>query len=122
MPSRPNDEELLRTTVDLIEERKGERPVAIDLRQDSIPTSYFVVTSGDNPVHVKAIVSNFREKFPVRMLQSEGTTERRWVILDYGEIVVHVFLRETRDFYDIESLWADRIVPLPARTEPVPPG
>ncbi len=122
MPSRPNDEELLRAAVDLIEEKKGERPVAIDLREDSIPTSYFVVTSGDNSAHVKAIVSNFLEKFPVGTFQSEGTAERRWVILDYGEIVVHVFLRETRDFYDIESLWADRIVPLPARAEPAPPG
>jgi ribosome-associated protein len=50
------------------------------------------------------------EKFPRKALHREGHAERRWVILDYGEIVVHVFQRETRAFYDIESLWADRIV------------
>ena len=103
---------LLRTAVSLIEEKKGEDPVAIDLREISIPTSYFLITSGENPVHVKAIVSNLMEKFPRKAINREGLSERRWVVLDYGEIVIHVFLREAREFYDLESLWADRIIEL----------
>jgi ribosome-associated protein len=105
-----DEEGLLRAAIALIGEKKGKGTVVIDLRQDSIPTSYFVITEGDNPPHVKAIVSNLMEKFPRKALHREGHAERRWVILDYGEIVVHVFQRETRAFYDIESLWADRIV------------
>ena len=105
-----DEETLVRNAIELISDRKGENIVVIDLRNDSIPTSYFVIAAGDNPVHVKAIVSNLMEKFPRKTLHREGHTERRWVVLDYGDIVVHVFQRETRAFYDIESLWADRIV------------
>jgi ribosome-associated protein len=107
-----DEESLLHTAIDLIAEKKGERIVAIDLRDVSIPTSYFVITEGDNPVHIKAIASNLREKFPQKAHHREGLSERRWVVLDYGDIVIHVFLREARQFYDIESLWADRIVEL----------
>lgn len=109
-----DEQALLRAAIDLITAKKGERIVAIDLRDVSIPTSYFVVTDGDNPTHVKAIVSNLMEKFPRKTLHREGLSERRWVVLDYGEIVVHVFASEARDFYDIESLWADHII----ETEP----
>jgi ribosome-associated protein len=101
---------LVRNAIELIADKKGEDIVVIDLRNDSIPTSYFVITAGDNPAHVKAIVSNLMENFPKKTLHREGYAERRWVVLDYGEIVVHVFQRQTRAFYDIESLWADRIV------------
>ncbi len=103
---------LLRAALSLIAEKKGENPVAIDLRDVSIPTSYFLITAGENPVHVKAIVSNLMEKFPRKAINREGLSERRWVVLDYGELVIHVFLHETREFYDLESLWADHIIEL----------
>ncbi len=103
---------LLRTALSLIAEKKGEDPVTIDLRKVSIPTSYFLITSGENPVHVKAIVSNLMEKFPLKVINREGLSERRWVVLDYGEIVIHVFLHEAREFYDLESLWADHVMAL----------
>ena len=105
-----DEETLLRAAIDLIAEKKGERIVVIDLRDTSIPTGYFVIAEGENPVHVKAIVSNLMERFPQKAIHREGLSERRWVVLDYGELVVHVFQSETRDFYDIESLWADRII------------
>ncbi len=112
-----DEETLLHTAIDLITEKKGERVVAIDLRDVSIPTSYFVIAEGDNPVHIKAIVSNLMEKYPYKAHHREGLSERRWVVLDYGDIVIHVFLREAREFYDIESLWADRIVELDASSK-----
>lgn len=111
-----DEETLLHAAIELIAEKKGQRTVVIDLREVSIPTGYFVITAADNPVHIKAIVSNLMEKFPQKALHREGVAERRWVVLDYGEIVIHVFLSETRDFYDIESLWADRIVEMEAPT------
>jgi len=108
---------LLRQTLDAIEEKKGGRPVIIDLRDVSVPTSYFVITHGDSSAQVKAIVTNLLEKLPLKPGSREGLSERRWAVLDYGDIVVHVFLREAREFYDVESLWADRIIPNPAASQ-----
>ena len=101
---------LLRQALALIEEKKGGEPVVIDLRDVSVPTSYFVITHGDTSAQVKAIVSSLLEKMPTKVSSSEGLPERRWAVLDYGDVVVHVFLKDAREFYDIESLWSDRIV------------
>jgi ribosome-associated protein len=105
-----SDNNQLETIVSLIGEKKGERPVIIDLRDAPIPTDYFVIAEGENPIHVKAITSALRSGLPHKPLHREGTNEQRWVVLDYGDIVVHVFTKQARDFYDIESLWADHII------------
>ena len=105
-----SENHVLDTIIDLIEERKGTRTVVIDLRDAPIPTEYFVIAEGENPVHVKAIISALRSNLPHKPLHREGVSEQRWVVLDYGDIVVHVFTKEARDFYDIESLWADHIM------------
>ena len=85
-----DEETLLHTAIGLIAEKKGAGIVAIDLRDASIPTSYFLITEADNPVQIKAIVSNLKEKLPCRALHREGLSERRWVVVDYGGIVIHV--------------------------------
>jgi ribosome-associated protein len=105
-----SDNNQLEMIVSLIGEKKGERPVIIDLRDAPIPTDYFVIAEGENPIHVKAITSALRSGLPHKPLHREGTNEQRWVVLDYGDIVVHVFTKQARDFYDIESLWADHII------------
>ena len=115
-----NADHLLMRAARVIAEKKGESIVAIDLSDVSIPTSYFLVAEADNPVHAKAIVSGLRESLPERPLHTEGLTERRWIVLDYGDVVVHVFDREARGFYDIESLWADHLMPLPSLVETPP--
>jgi ribosome-associated protein len=101
---------LVRKAIEIIEDRKGENVVIIDLSEVSIPTSYFVIGEADNSVHLKAIASSFMKSFPVPTKHREGLTERRWVVMDYGDIVVHLFQKDAREFYDIESLWADHIV------------
>ncbi len=103
---------LVRETVRLIEDRKGEDVVVIDLSDVSIPTSYFVVAGADNPVHAKALINALRQGLPAKPSHSEGVSERKWVVLDYGDIVVHILEKEAREFYDIESLWADHVVDL----------
>ena len=103
---------LVRQAVETIEGRKGENIVVIDLSDVSIPTSYFVIADAENPTHVKGLITALREGLPIKPLQSEGVSERKWVVLDYGDIVVHIFDRKARDFYDIDSLWADHIVPI----------
>ncbi len=101
---------LIRAAVRILEEKKAEDIVVIDLNEVSIPTSFFLVIEADNPVHAKALVNALREGLPEPPLRSEGLTERRWIVLDYGDVVVHIFDREAREFYDIDSLWADHIV------------
>ena len=105
-----SENHVLDTIIDLIDEKKGTHTVVIDLRDAPIPTGYFVIAEGENPVHVKAIISALRSNLPHKPLHREGVREQRWVVLDYGNIVVHVFTKEARDFYDIESLWADHVV------------
>jgi ribosome-associated protein len=109
------DERLLvREAVRLIEDRKGEDIAVIDLSDVSIPTSFFVVAGGDNPAHVKALINALRTGLPSKPQRSEGVSERKWVVLDYGDIVVHIFEKDAREFYDIESLWADHLVDVDA--------
>lgn len=105
-----SENHVLETIIDLIEDRKGTHTVVIDLRDAPIPTDYFIIAEGENPVHVKAIISTLRSNLPHKPLHREGVSEQRWVVLDYGDIVVHVFTKEAREFYDIESLWADHVV------------
>ncbi|MEW5826006.1 MAG: ribosome silencing factor [Candidatus Bipolaricaulota bacterium] len=106
------DRELVLAAARILSDKKGEGIVLIDLSDVSIPTSFFLVVDADNPVHAKALVSALREGLPEKPLRSEGLEERKWVVLDYGDVVVHVFERQTRKFYDIESLWADHMVSL----------
>ncbi len=109
-------EKTLREIVALIEEKKGEETVILDMRGFSIPTDFFVITHGDNPKHVKAIADNLLEKLPRAVLRSEGWESRNWIVLDYGEFIVHIFQRELRRFYDLEGLWGDAPVHLDSST------
>lgn len=100
-------EELLRQVINLISEKKGEKTVILDMRELPIPTDFFVITAGDNAKHVKAIAENIAEKLPNPLHQSEGWDSKGWIVLDFGEVMVHVFQRELRRFYDLEGLWGD---------------
>lgn len=74
-------------------------------------TSWFVITGGRNPRQVKTIVEEIEAKVAEaggpRPLRVEGLDARQWVLMDYGDVVVHVFLDETRRFYQLERLWGD---------------
>ena len=91
-----DEHDLLREAIRLIEDRKGEDIAVIDLSDVSIPTSYFVVVGVDNAVHAKALVNALRTGLPSKPTRSEGLSERKWVVLDYGDIVVHVLENEAR--------------------------
>ena len=104
------ERDLVRAAIEIIDAKKGENVVIVDLTDVSIPTSFFVIAEADNSVHLKAIASDFMKSFPASSRHREGWSERRWVVLDYGDIVVHLFQKDARAFYDIESLWGDHIV------------
>lgn len=102
------DARVLKRILELIEERKGGHTVVLDMRDFSIPTDYFVITEGDNPKQVEAIAKNILENLKREVLQEEGLEGKNWVVLDYGDFIVHIFQREARRFYDLEGLWGDK--------------
>jgi len=93
------------------DDKKGEATVILEVGRVLAIADAFVITSGANPRQVRTIVEAVEEKVkqdggpsPLRI---EGLDDARWVLMDYGDFVVHVFLQEVREFYDLERLWAD---------------
>lgn len=102
---------LARLAVDGILEKKGHDTVVLDVHGVSGVADIFIVTTGDSDLQVKAIVGSVRQKIKEeigeRPWHVEGTDHMQWVLLDYVDLVVHVFLPEKRQFYDLERLWGD---------------
>jgi ribosome-associated protein len=91
-------------------DKLAEEVLVLDVAALTTVASYLVIGSGESVRQVKAIAEAVDEALAaqgVRLLHSEGLEHGRWVLLDYGDVVVHVFHREARDFYRIERLWAD---------------
>jgi ribosome-associated protein len=91
---------------------KGARDVIIlEVADVLVVADYFVITSGANDRQVKAIVEEIERRVADaelgKPLRAEGVNERKWVLLDYGDVVVHVFLQEIREYYQLERLWSD---------------
>jgi ribosome-associated protein len=94
--------------VSLVEEKKAEEVLVFDLRDISSVTDYFLLCHGSSGRQVQAIADHLLEmakKRGLRPLGVEGYPAAQWVLLDLGDLIVHVFYEETRRFYDLERLW-----------------
>ncbi len=103
---------LLDNIIDGIEEGKGEEIVVIDLRGvGGSVCDYFVICQGNSITQTDAIARKVQEWTKKHLgeapYKTEGLSNATWIILDYFNVVVHIFTKETREFYDIEDLWAD---------------
>lgn len=103
---------LVNAVVEGIQERKGVNITVLDLTAiENTITSFFVICDGDSNVHVDAISDSIeeyvRKKLNEKPFHIEGRENAQWVLLDYFDVVVHVFQRPVRSFYNLESLWAD---------------
>ena len=108
-------EQLNDVIVDAIQDIKGKKIVKIDLRKlHDAPTNYFIICEGDSNVQVRAITDSIYRKvkdtFQTMPTHIEGGLQSTWVVMDYFDVVVHVFHRDTRSFYELESLWSDGVV------------
>ena len=104
----PPIEALLETVHAAIAELKAKDVVEIDVRGKSSVTDYMVIASGTSTRHVKSIadeVVRFAKKLDVMPLGVEGEREAEWVLVDLGDVVVHVMLPRVREFYALERLW-----------------
>jgi ribosome-associated protein len=99
--------------VDILDSKKARDVSVINLKNISILADYFVVCTGTSSTHNKALADELEEKMKeagVDFLHKEGYESARWILLDYGDIVVHIFHDEDRSFYNLERLWSDGIV------------
>ena len=107
---------LLKLIYQALEDKKGEDIVMIDISQVSVLADYFVICSAGNDSQIQALVDNVDEKMHengYQIRQQEGRNSGTWVLLDYGDVIVHIFERENRSFYNLERIWNDgrRILP-----------
>jgi ribosome-associated protein len=94
---------------ELAADRKAADIVTLDLRDSSSVTDFFVISTGRSDVHVRAIVERIEQGLAERgerPLAREGVAHGVWALIDYGDVVVHVFQPDTRAFYQLERLWA----------------
>jgi ribosome-associated protein len=104
-------ETLHKLVVDAILDKKGKDVVSLDLRNiKDTASDYFIIAHGDSNTQVKAIYDNILEevaKRGFRPYRTEGSKGAEWMIIDFVDIMVHIFYKEKRDFYALEELWSD---------------
>jgi len=91
-------------------EKKAQDILLMDLKGISIIADYFVVCTGSNTTQVQAICNNISEKLSEKEkppLRIEGFRDARWILMDFGSTVVHIFQQEEREYYNLERLWGD---------------
>ncbi len=104
--------ELVDAVVEGIQEKKGVNIVILDMTKiDNTICDYFVICDGDSNVHVDAVADSVndyvRKKLNDRPVHVEGKENAEWILIDYVDVIVHIFQRSIREFYNLEGLWAD---------------
>jgi len=103
--------ELARMAADAIFARKGADIVLLDVEKVFVLTDIFVIATGTSRPHVQALAEHveegLKEDAGIKPLRAEGHSEAEWVLLDYGDIIVHIFQGPAREFYSLERLWGD---------------
>lgn len=103
-------QKLVRKIVAAAEERKAQNTIVLDLRGVSLIADFFMICSAGSSIRAQAIAQHIKEKLEeegVPLLRQEGYQEARWILLDYGWVVIHIFQEEERQFYNLERLWGD---------------
>lgn len=102
--------EMTKTAYLALEEKKADNIVILNIGEVSVIADYFIIANGNNPAQVTAMKDEVEEKLaklghtPVSI---EGVQNTSWILMDYGSLIVHIFSKEGREFYDLERIWAD---------------
>lgn len=107
-----DSETLTELIIDSIQDIKGQNILKLDLRElDDAPTDFFIICEGESSTQINSIADNvvkrLKEEADTRPAHIEGKQFSNWVLVDYFDVIVHVFYPETRRFYEIEDLWSD---------------
>ena len=104
------EDKIVRCIADAALEEKALDLIMLDVRELTILADYFVIASGRSSVQIRSIAENIETKMAelgIDLLRRDGYQESKWVVLDYGSWIVHVFHPEQRDYYKLEDLWGD---------------
>ena len=105
-----NSKEFTEKICKVLKDHKAEDIVAVDVKEKTDVADYFVVAGGRSMTHTRSLIEHVEEEIEkegVSPTRSEGVREGRWAVLDYGDVIVHIFNDETRLFYHLETLWDD---------------
>lgn len=95
---------------ELLEDKKAKNIEIIDISKVSTLADYFIICSGTSTIHIRTIADELDLKMNeagFNLIHKEGYESARWILLDFGELVIHIFHEEDRSFYNLERLWAD---------------
>lgn len=102
--------EMVKTAYHALADKKGGDIKIIDIHEVSVLADYFIIADGSNPKQVQAMADNVEEllgKAGYECKQIEGYQNANWILMDYRDVIVHIFCREDRLFYDLERIWRD---------------
>ena len=102
--------EMAKLAYTALSDKKGEDIQIIDISGVSVLADYFLIVNGNSDSQVRALVDNVEEKMHkagYELKEQEGNNSGTWVLLDYGDIIIHIFDRENRPFYNLERIWSD---------------
>lgn len=100
--------------VSILDSRKGKEIAVINTSKQTIITDYFIICSGTSTTHLRGLADELEEKLKEEgreCTHKEGYDSARWILLDYLDVVVHLFLEEEREYYNLERLWRDGVKP-----------
>jgi ribosome-associated protein len=105
---------LIQTIAKALSGKKGENIVMLDLRKITTMADHFILCSGLSENHIKTLADEVidvcREEIGEKPWRKEGLDTKRWVVLDFVDVVVHIFREETRNYYGIERMWSDAAI------------
>lgn len=110
-----SSEQLACDIAEAADDKKAEDIVLLRVTEVSYLTDYFVIATGFSTTQIKAICDSIEqqieEKYQLTPLRIQGRTDARWIVVDYGEVIVHIFMQEEREYYNLEAFWghAERI-------------
>ena len=105
-----NEKELLKTAVAAIEDKKGVDTVVLNISGITVIADYFIIASAENDRQLEALAENVKDalgRSGFECKSVEGFKRSGWVLFDYGDVIIHLFNRETRSFYDLERMYRD---------------
>jgi len=98
---------IIKKIIKSIEDKKGTDLKVLDVSKLTWICDYFIIASGESTIQTKVIAENILEKIKERVISVEGLEDGKWILIDYGEIIIHIFLTETRNYYNLDKLWGD---------------
>ena len=105
-----NSKEMVKIAYEALSDKKGQDIKIIDIQSVSVLADYFIIADGSNPNQVQAMADNVEEmlaKAGCECRQIEGYQSGNWILMDYQDVIVHIFDNENRLFYDLERIWRD---------------